>query len=95
MLELVLIGLISFVVVGLNVEATLAIARDAFSEPRQKVLQLALVWQLPLLGAIVTLAIHRPIEEPSRRYREPPDAGDDHALSGRSHKNLYEAIDGD
>jgi hypothetical protein len=30
---------------------------------------------LPIFGAILTLAIHRPSEKPSRRYRRAPDPG--------------------
>ena len=94
-MELVLPGLIVFVIFGLNVKATLLVARDTLSSSPQKFWQLALVWLVPVLGAIVTLAVHRPVEEPSRQYRKPLDAGDDFAMSGRSQKNLSEAIDGD
>jgi hypothetical protein len=79
----------------LNVRATRLVVRDVFSEQRQKVAQLFFVWLVPVIGAVVVLAVHRPAEEPSRRYREPPDPGDDFALSGRSVKNLREVLDGD
>jgi hypothetical protein len=82
-------------VLALNVRASMVIARDALSERSQKVWQLALVWLLPIFGAILTLAIHRPSEKPSRRYRRAPDPGDDFAQGGRSQKVLSDALDGD
>jgi hypothetical protein len=94
-MELALFGLILFALLGLNAKATLLIARDSLSSSPQKFWQLVLVWLVPIFGAVVTLAVHRPIEEPSRQYRKPLDAGDDFAMSGRAHKNIVEAIDGD
>lgn len=94
-MEFLLLAFISIVLVSLNVKATLLITRDALSTSSQKLWQFALVWLVPVLGAVVTLAVHRPVEEPSRRYRTQPDPGDDFAMSGRAHKNLTEAIDGD
>jgi hypothetical protein len=82
-------------VLALNLRATFAIAWDTLSERSQKFWQLLLVWLLPLLGAIIALAAHRRIEEPSRKYRQPLDAGDDFAFSGRGQKALSEAVDGD
>jgi hypothetical protein len=84
-----------FAVLALNARASLLIARDSLSERSQKVWQLALVWLLPIVGALLTLAIHRPSEKPSRRYRRAPDPGDDFAQGGRSQKVLSEALDGD
>lgn len=83
------------ILIGLNVKATIAIWSDTFSEPRQKTLQLALVWLLPLIGAIVVLAVHRPPEKPTRQYNESPDAGEDFGISGGAVKRAVDAIDGD
>ena len=94
-MELVLLGVIFFALLGLNVKATLLVVRDSLSSPPQKFWQLGLVWLVPIIGAIVTLAVHRPVEEPSRQYRKPLDAGDDFPMSGRAQKNIVEAIDGD
>jgi hypothetical protein len=94
-MELVFLGLILFALLGLNAKATLLVARDSLSSSPQKFWQLVLVWLVPIVGAIVTLAVHRPVEEPSRQYRKPLDAGDDFAMSGRAQKNIVEAIDGD
>ena len=52
----------------LNVTATITIARDSFSDPVQRRMQLILVWILSLVGASVVLAVHREAEKPSRRY---------------------------
>ena len=82
-------------VLALNVRASLLVARDALSERSKKVMQLALVWLLPILGAILTLAIHRSSEKPSHRYSRAPDAGDEVAQGGRSQKILSDALDGD
>jgi hypothetical protein len=79
----------------LNVLATRAVVRDGLSERSQKIFQLGLVWLLPLAGALLVLAVHRSPEAASRKYREPPEPGDDMGLSGRGAKNLSEALDGD
>ena len=94
-MELILLGFVVFILVGLNLKATILIVRDTLSTSSQKLLQLALVWLVPVLGAVVTLAVHRPVEQPTRQYRKNPDPGEDFAMSGRAHKNLTEAIDGD
>lgn len=94
-MEFLLLAFIAIALLGLNVKATLQISRDTLSTSSQRLWQFALVWLVPILGAVVTLAVHRTVEEPSRRYRTQPDPGDDFAMSGRAHKNLTEAIDGD
>ena len=93
-MEFLLLAFIAIVLLGLNVKASLLISRDTLSTSSQRLWQFALVWLVPVLGAVITLAVHRPLEEPSRRYRTQPDPGDDFAMSGRTHKNLTEAIDG-
>src|SRR5688572_692427 len=79
----------------LNVKATRLVVRDVLSGRRQKVAQLLLVWLVPVVGAVVVLAVHRSPEPPSRQYREPVDPGDDFALSGRSVKKIREVLDAD
>jgi hypothetical protein len=78
----------------LNVKATLQVARDVHSEGRQKAAQLLLVWLVPLVGALVVMAIHRAAEPPSLQYRQPDDPGDDFAYSGRAVKSTKEVLDG-
>lgn len=72
-----------------------ALAVPAFAQKGQKVGQLAFVWLVPFLGAVVVLAVHRAAEAPSRRYRETPDPGDDFAMSGRNARNVARTLDGD
>jgi hypothetical protein len=72
----------------MDVKATLLILRDSLSEPPQRLMQLLLVWLLPILGAII---VHRPAEKHSGKYREQPDPGDDfgfprHGRGGRSNE---------
>ena len=78
---------------ALNLWATRLVARDDLCERRQKIAQLALVWLIPLVGAAVVLAVHRRAEPPSRRYREPPDPGDDYAMSARAREKLKDVLD--
>jgi hypothetical protein len=80
---------------ALNLWATRLVAADDLSSKPQRYSQLALVWLLPLLGAVVVLAVHRQAEQPSRKYRTRPDPGDDFTLSGRSVNATKEALDGD
>jgi hypothetical protein len=49
--------------------ATRAVLKDDFSERGQRIAQLLMVWLLPLLGALVALAVHRAPEKPSGQYR--------------------------
>ena len=78
----------------LNVKATFLVLRDKDSERNQRLAQLALVWLLPLLGAILVLGVHRRAEAPSRRYRESPDPIDD-IPPGNPIKGLRELVDDD
>ena len=94
-MELTLIVAAIAIVLWLSIKATVLIARDRLIEGGQKAAQLALVWLLPLVGAILVLAVNRPPEAPSRKYRERQDAGEDFTASGRSVKVITEAVDGD
>jgi len=76
---LVLLGL----VVG-NGIATRTVLRDELSEKSQRIAQIAVVWLVPVFGALFIFALHRRPEEPSRKYRENLDPGDDYGMSGRS-----------
>ena len=94
-MEFVLLAFIACILMSLNVKATLLITRDALSTYSQKLCQLALVWLVPVFGAIVTLAVHRPVEEPSRQYSKGLDPGDDFAMSSRAYKNPKDTTNGD
>ncbi|MES2933061.1 MAG: hypothetical protein V4805_06180 [Pseudomonadota bacterium] len=81
---------------GLNIKATLAILHDDFPEPMQRNLQLLLVWLLPLMGALLLLAIHRKSERPSRKYREYPDPPDGFiSRNGQRQDKFPDLLDGD
>jgi hypothetical protein len=94
-MEVALILFAVAIVLWLSIKATVVITRDGLIEGRQKAIQLVLVWLLPLLGAVIVLAVNRPPEAPSRKYRERQDAGEDFTASGRSVKAVTEAVDGD
>jgi hypothetical protein len=79
----------------LNARATQLIVQDVLCDRRQKVAQLLLIWFVPIIGALIVLAVHRRAEPPSRQYREAADAGDDFAYSGRMTKSIKEVMDGD
>ena len=87
--QLIVTILLGAIVLGMDVKATTLVLRDSLSDPPQKVLQLLLVWLLPVLGAIIVFAVHRPAEKHPGTYREIPDPGDDfgfprHSGRGRS-----------
>lgn len=79
-LELLFIMLL--LLLPLNAWATRAVLRDALSSLGQRTAQIAFVWLVPLIGALLTLYIKRAELEPSSgRYRAEPDPGDDSGLS--------------
>ena len=57
-------------VLWLNIKATKVVLRDDLSDRNQRLMQLALVWLLPVIGAVIALAVHRPVEKASRKYRD-------------------------
>lgn len=78
---------------GLNIWTMWLVVNDSLTEVTQKAGQLAVVWILPAIGAIITLAVHRKNEPHSRRYREPAEPADNFARSGMAVKTLRQAID--
>jgi hypothetical protein len=80
---------------ALSLWATRLVLADGLATQWQRGSQLALIWLLPVLGAIIVLAVHRRAEPPSRKYRTPPDPGDDYAVSGKSVRATTEVLDGD
>lgn len=75
--ELLLVLVLLAIILWMNVKATLLVARDSLSERSQRILQLLLVWLLPVLGALIVFAVHRPPEKPSGKYREPAEPAED------------------
>jgi hypothetical protein len=72
------------ILLALNLWATRKVVSDEAITKQQRRAQLAIVWLLPLLGALVVFGIHRATELPSRKYRDAADPGDDYAISGKS-----------
>ena len=79
----------------LNLWATRLVFADDSLSKHQRSAQLALIWLLPLFGAILTLGVHRKDEPPSRKYRTESDPGDDYTLSGKFVQKTAEVLDGD
>jgi hypothetical protein len=94
-LETLLVIAALSVPLAFNLGATRCIVADDLSSRSQRYSQLALVWLLPVLGAVVVLAVHRKAESPSGKYRTQPAPGDDFALSGKSVNATKGALDGD
>ena len=90
----VILGVIS-IPLWLNAWAAKAVICDNGSEKRQKITQLLFVWLIPLVSAVIALAIHHPDEARQKKHREPPDPGDDFGLSGRETRGLQGALDDD
>ena len=53
--------------------ATWVVWRDPHSEKHQKTFQLAVLWLVPIFGAIFIFALHRKPEPPSGTYRQALD----------------------
>lgn len=65
------------VILALNVKATLLVVSDQLSERNQRLIQICLVWLLPIVGAFIVLAVHRGEEKHSGQYsRESENKGD-------------------
>lgn len=79
-MDIFLFAVLVVAVIWMDVKATFLILRDDLSEPPQRLMQLALVWLLPVIGAIIVFAVHRPAEKHPGKYRELPEPGDDSGL---------------
>jgi hypothetical protein len=78
----------------LNARATQLIVRDDLSERKQKVTQLLVVWLIPIIGAIIVLAVHRRADPPSRKYWKEPEL-DGEFPPGQMTRGIKEVLDGD
>jgi hypothetical protein len=94
-MDIMLPRLIVAVILGLDIKSTLLVLRDSLSEPKQLVLQLAFVWLLPLIGAIVVLAIHRSAEKHSGTYRGLPDPGVEFGFTDKGARGHSDDVDSD
>jgi ABC-type nickel/cobalt efflux system permease component RcnA len=77
----------------IQIWATLLVLRDSYAEPSQRAMQLALVWLLPGLGAVVVFAVHRPEEKHSKQYRAERDAPDEFATFGQRARRSPDSTD--
>jgi hypothetical protein len=73
--------------------ATREVLRDKLAERHQRVYQLLALWLVPVFGAILVFALHRKPEEPSGKYPETPDPGDDFGASGQVGRSIKTPAD--
>ncbi len=77
----------------LSVYTTWLIEADPLSERSQKMMQLAIAWLIPIVGAILIMAVYRLAEPPPRP--PPSGAGDDQARGARGLVEFGNSMDGD
>ena len=94
-METIVITATFAVLLFLDVKASILVLREDELKPWQRATQLGLVWLVPLLGALLVLAIYRSEKDPPLGHREFADPGDDFGASGGAVRKLREAIDGD
>lgn len=87
-----LLVLMICIIAFLNIFATRAALRDDLSERGQRIAQVLMVWLLPILGALLVLAVHRKPETPSGRYR-PSEHDADQFGAGRLRHPIVDALD--
>jgi hypothetical protein len=93
MINEVVVAMLAVIAV-LNAWVTWRALRDALSTGGQRAAQIALIWLLPVMGALLVLRLQRrQLEQGSGKYRPVPDAGDDLAYSRQSFKQLDRALD--
>jgi hypothetical protein len=67
-----------FLVIALQLWVSIYVARSTLYERRQKQLQIALVWLLPVIGAVIVCSMMkaegRPPYKPEKGYTEPGDS---------------------
>lgn len=95
LMEIVLTIVAVAIPLWLNVWATRMILQDALSERPQKIAQFLLVWLLPLLGAIVVLAVHRKEEKGPGVYPAEKDLNNDLPASSGPIRSMREVLDDD
>ncbi len=86
-MPILLVAIPVAIILILQGKATLLVLRDSLCDRSQRILQLALIWFLPLIGAIIVLAVHRTHGKGSGIYRTPLDAGDDYGFTNPGNRN--------
>jgi hypothetical protein len=101
-LALDLIIAVGVVAIILNAWTTRVVLRDHLSSRDQRAGQIAFIWFLPVVGALLTLYLKRTDPEPSSgHYAETPDPGDDFGRlrprlqDFQSHSDLGDAASGE
>lgn len=94
-MELVFFSILAVAVLGLNAVATVLVLRDTLSDPSQRGMQIGLIWLLPIAGALIVLAVHRPVEKHAGKYREESNLGDDPVFPRYGGKRSTHDGDGD
>ena len=95
-MALTIAGVVVLVLVFLNARATRAVLADDLSTQGQRAAQIAFVWLVPFLGALLTLHFKRIEPEASAgRYLDNPDIGDDPIASTPSYRMSTSAADFD
>ncbi len=80
----------------LSILATRAILRDTGQPPAQSRAQIAFVWLVPLLGALLTLYLKRAESKAlPGGYPKETDAGDDFGFSAQEYRRASRAIESD
>jgi len=78
---------------GLNAWACRVVARDDLSSRAQHIAQVALIWFVPFLGALVVMHLLRKKPEKGMgRYPNDPEYVDDYGVSGQSHRDFMRAV---
>ncbi len=92
-MEYAFVALLLVPLIAANGMATRLVLRDDVISRQQKIAQMLLVWLLPVIGAVLVFAVHRRPEEPSRKYRQAPDPGEDFGLSARGSRSSHADAD--
>ena len=90
-MEYALVAFLLAPLIAANGVATRLVLRDEVISRKQRIVQVFLVWLVPIIGAVLVFAVHRRPEAASRKYREAPDPGDDFGLSGRGSRTSHHA----
>ena len=65
-MPITLLILIAFIVLILDIKASLLLNRSSYYDANQKILQLALIWLVPVVGALLVWALTA--NTPKRRF---------------------------
>lgn len=82
--------------IALNVYASRQSYRDALSSRGQRLGQIAFIWLVPVVGAVLALRLtSNEAEQSTGTYRDEPNMADEFAASGRLNSQEYISPIGD